>query len=71
MAAYPGRDWKMKEIVRYVDPVAEGKHRQRLRIGVIRVLHALSDTGAVLIRPPRASRGGTALYRWRSDTSEH
>ena len=63
MAAHPGRDWRMVEIVRYVDDSKENRHR--VRIGVLRVLKELETCGSVLIRPPRTIRGGYALYRWR------
>jgi len=67
MAAYPGRDFKMAEIVRYV---AGGKRvnartRHAIRVSALRALQGLRDEGFVLVRPPRAARGGFALYRWR------
>lgn len=63
MAAFPGRDFKMIEIVRYVNAPRSDRHK--VRIGVSRVLKTLQDSGVVLVRPPRAIRGGYALYRWR------
>lgn len=67
MAAYPGRDWKMSELVRYV---SDGKEldlraRRAVRKGVLRALDALAATGCVLVRPPSVKRGGFAVYRWK------
>jgi len=68
MAAFPGRDFKMAEIVRYV---AGGKsldwnEKRAAQRAVQRALSAMSEAGVILIRPARMSRGGFALYRWRS-----
>lgn len=70
MASYPGRDFRMIEIVRYVCPAPESTEaRHAVRIAVSRVLLSLSDCGTILIRPPRVARGGYALYRWRVERS--
>lgn len=65
MAAYPGRDWRMIEIVRHV---AKGRphskqQRDRYRQGVLRVIRALVDADAVRCKP--GLRGQPALYRWK------
>lgn len=67
MAAFPGRDFKMAHVVNYVIDGKEINLREKraVRKAVIRAITALSSTGCVLIRPPRASRGGYANYRWR------
>jgi hypothetical protein len=67
MGAYPGRDFRIKEILSYASRGRELSQRERhsMRIGVSRALQAFSDSGSVLIRPPRAARGGFAQYRWR------
>ena len=63
MAAYPGRDFKMAEVVRFV--MSQGNHNvHNVRIGVSRVMSELESSGTILRRPPRAARGGFALYRW-------
>lgn len=67
MGAFPGRDFRMVAIVRYV---ADGrqldlKGRRALRKAVLRVLESLEESGSILVRPPRAMRGGYALYQWR------
>jgi len=67
MGAYPGRDFKMVELVTYVlgDQEADLRTKRAVRKGALRAIEALSSTGCVLVRPPRASRGGYAHYRWK------
>lgn len=65
MAAYPGRPWKMRQLVNHI---AKGKpqsrqQRNRYREGVRLVLLALIDCGVVTRKPARP--GGTPLYIWR------
>jgi hypothetical protein len=69
MAAYPGREFKMDEIVRYI---AGSKGRQRLealereavRRSARNALKALADSGCVSIHYPSSANGSFALYRW-------
>lgn len=70
LGAYPGRDWKMVEIVRHVSRGIEMNERQKrsIRKAVLRVMQALQSSGLVLVRPPTAARGGFAHYRWKSET---
>lgn len=68
LAAYPGRDFRMIEIVRHV---ANGRphskqQRDRYRQGVLRVIRALVDADLVRCKP--GLRGQPALYRWKSAT---
>lgn len=63
MAAYPGRDWRMAEIVRYIGGKPEDRHF--IRKGVSRVIATLAESGLILVRPPRNGRGGFATYRWK------
>ena len=63
MAAYPGRDWKMAHIVRYVCTARNETRRQKVRIGVHRVVAMLIETGHVERDPP-GKYGSYALYRW-------
>jgi hypothetical protein len=67
MGAYPGRDFKMVEIVNYVtgDRDTDVRKKRAIRKGALRAIEALQSTGCLLVRPPRASRGGYAHYRWR------
>jgi hypothetical protein len=63
MAPYPGRHFRMSDLVRYVAPRATGPDRQRIRNGILRVLESLVDSGHVVIAPA-ARRGGFATYAW-------
>lgn len=65
LAAFPGREWRMCQVVRHV---ARGRvlgkpERERLRKGVRRALEALIEARVVQKKPGR--RGGATLYRWR------
>lgn len=64
LAAYPGKHFRMAEIVRYVDPAAGGAHRQRLRNGIHRVIQALEEHGQVERRSAQR-RGGFDTYAWK------
>jgi len=67
LGAYPGREFKMVEIVRYVANGRDMSLREKrtMRKGVLRAIAALNEMGSVLIRPPAPSRGGSASYSWR------
>lgn len=67
MSAYPGRDFKMVHVYRYVagDRVLDLKGRRAMREALLRCMKALGESGSVLIRPPHVRRGGYALYQWR------
>ena len=67
MSPYPGRPFRIGDIVRYVNPHATSKERQRIRVGVSRVLFALVDTGSVTMIAPKCERS-FAVYSWRSTT---
>lgn len=67
MGAFPGRDFKMVELVGYI---ANGRkmdvrEKRAVRKAALRAIDALSSSGCVLVRPPRATRGGYAHYRWK------
>lgn len=64
MGPYPGRHFRMGDIVRYVAPQAAGPDRQRVRKGVLRVLESLVESGHVRV-VPAARRGGFATYAWK------
>lgn len=69
MACYPGRDFKMEEIVRGVAPHSvNNRQRAATRQSVLRVLRILVENGSVLRRPTRPGIRNTALYRWKSAT---
>lgn len=65
MAAYPGRGFKMREIVKYVAPHAIGKDRHTVRRGVLRVMDELVAGGTIDRYPPHAVRGESTLYTWK------
>jgi hypothetical protein len=67
LAAYPGRGFKMIQIVRHV---ADGHPRdpkewERIRKGVRRVLDSLEESGQVECQQSDAHTGGFALYIWK------
>lgn len=69
LAAYPGRHFRMIEIVRHV---AKGRpscrqQRDRYRQGILRVLQALSDADTIRCRP--GLRGQPAMYSWRESAT--
>lgn len=66
MGAYPGRDFKMAELVGHVAAgrALDLRQKRAVRKATLRAVEALASTGCVLVRPPRAARGGFAHYRW-------
>src|SRR5260364_240280 len=51
MGAYPGRAFRMREIVKYVSgKEANDKERKQVRIGVWRVLNQLNESGQIMIK---------------------
>jgi len=68
MGAFPGREWRMGEIVRYVEPGSARKDRNRVRQGVLRVLDMLCEAGSVIRRPSVMERGAPVWYAWKSAT---
>jgi hypothetical protein len=68
MGAWPGRDFKMVELVGYIanGRVLDIREKRAVRKAALRAVEALSASGCILVRPPRASRGGFAHYRWKA-----
>ena len=65
MAAYPGRPFRMMQLVNYVGASPKNnKERSALREGVRTVLKALINTGTVR-ELPRRQHGGYATYIWK------
>lgn len=65
LGAYPGRRFKVGEIVRYIvgaDGVGAGR-RDRVRVGVWRVIEALQEAG--LVRVVRLGGNAHARVFWR------
>lgn len=69
LAAFPGREFRMAEVVNHVARGRPGskQQRNRYRQGVRRVMLSLIDAKVVEFKPAR--RGGTTLYRWKCDTT--
>ena len=67
MGAFPGRDFKMVELVGYIanGRTLDLREKRAVRKAAHRAVDALAASGCILVRPPRASRGGFAHYRWR------
>lgn len=70
MAAYPGRDFRMVQIVRYAthNRPMDLKARRAARKAIQRALDAFIENGSVLLKPPAATRGAPVFYRWKSET---
>ena len=65
LAPYPGREFRMRQIVNYVAPKkADERERKRVQMAVYRVLHTLADSGHVVIKE-RSTNGAPATYSWR------
>jgi hypothetical protein len=68
LGAYPGRRFKMRQILNHVSPRADGRRLAVVRTGVWRALQALEESGQVVISRPDAN-GAHAEYWWKSITS--
>ncbi|ANY17237.1 hypothetical protein [Bordetella pseudohinzii] len=64
LAAYPGRRFKMKQIINYVDPRADARQRAVLRTGVWRVLVALEESGQIGSNREEAAARVHVEYWW-------
>lgn len=65
MAAYPGRQFRMLELVNYIaGRKADEREKKQTRKGVWRVLHLLQESGHVEIDNPEG-RGAAAKYAWK------
>lgn len=69
LAAYPGRRFKMKQIINYVDPRAGTRQRAVLRTGVWRVLVALEESGQITSTRDEAESRVHVEYWWGTITS--
>lgn len=65
VAAYPGRGFKMREIINYIAPKVIGRERHAVRRGVQRVMDELVEMGSIDRFPPHAVRGESTLYAWK------
>lgn len=67
MAAFPGRDFRIGDVIRYV---RNGKDQtacqvRAMREAVARVLAAFESTGSVTVIRPFTNQRGWAYYRWK------
>ncbi|ADE12154.1 hypothetical protein [Sideroxydans lithotrophicus] len=64
LAAYPGREFRMRQIVNYINPKPSHDERCAIRSAVSLVLLALVESGQIKMSVPK-SRGSFALYAWK------
>ena len=69
MACFPGRRFKMRQIINHVAPRADQRQRAIVRTGVWRVLLALESSGQVGSSRSETENGEHAEYWWKSITS--
>lgn len=67
MAAFPGRDFRIGDVINYVRNGRElsDKQTRAMREAVVRALHALSEAGSVSIVRPWTNQRGWCYYRWQ------
>jgi ribosomal protein S19E (S16A) len=67
LGAYPGRDFKMIEILKYAGyrQQSDSKKRSAMRIAIHRVLKQLEEAGSIEVQ--RNARTAV-LYRWKTIT---
>lgn len=70
LGAYPGRFFKMRQIISCISPNAQGNERLRVRVGVSRVLQELESSGLIRVKAAE-KRGGGSEYKWRNNTEEN
>ncbi|TKR55394.1 hypothetical protein D7I39_11315 [Allopusillimonas ginsengisoli] len=69
LAAYPGRRFKMRQILNHVAPRAMQRQLAVARTGVWRALCA-EESGQVCIARPEGKNGSYAEYWWKTITSD-
>ena len=69
LAAYPGRRFKMRQIINHVAPRATSKQVPAVRVGVWRVLRELEESGQVCVDRKEGQNGSYAEYSWQTITS--
>lgn len=68
MGAYPGREFRMIQIVRHIadgHPKCTGQW-ERIRKGVRRVLDSMEEAGTISSRSSLSGTGGFSLYAWKA-----
>lgn len=64
LAAYPGRRFKMRQIINYIGGNADQKRRAVIRTGVWRVLRDLESTGHIQSNRSEVGNGAHADWWW-------
>ncbi|WP_198952934.1 MULTISPECIES: hypothetical protein [unclassified Achromobacter] len=72
MACYPGREFRLMELVRHV---SRGRYlidaeKTRMQRGIQRAMEALRDAGSVTIQEPEEGSHGRT-YTWRVTVPSH
>jgi len=72
MAAYPGRPFRLVELVRHVSRGQQLSRTERTRLerGIQRAMDALRTAGSVLIEEPAVGQHGRK-YLWRVTVPSH
>jgi len=72
MAPYPGRAFRLMELVRHVSQgrCITAAEKTRLQRGIQRAMEALHECGSVVIEEPGEGRHGR-LYSWRVTVPSH
>lgn len=67
MAAFPGRDFRIGDVITYVrnGRVLTDKQQRAMREAVARVLQALEESGSIIVVRPFTNQRGWAYYRWQ------
>ncbi len=67
MGPFPGRGWKMADIVRYISRGRDLslQERRAIRKGVARVIESLVEAGCVTVQDAE-KQGSYAVYSWKT-----
>lgn len=66
LAHHPDRDFRMREIIRYINPHPLPKERNAMRVAVSRVLIELVDYGQIIMKSHKSGERGYAMYKWKN-----
>lgn len=69
LGAFPGRRFKMRQIINHVAPRADQRQRAVVRTGVWRVLVALEESGQITSTRDEAESRVLVEYWWETITS--
>lgn len=69
LGAFPGRRFKMRQIINHVAPRADQRQRAVVRTGVWRVLVALEESGQIASTRDEAESRVQVEYWWATITS--